>query len=69
LDRGSGTHWKRRDAGRRAKQPTHVDVDPAAWRRAKVAAAKKGMTMGHYVGTLLRVAAARMTATSDIMTS
>lgn len=55
--RAAGTHWKRRDSGRRAKQPTHVDVDPAAWRRAKAAAARKGMTIGHYVGTLVRSAA------------
>jgi len=53
-ERAAGTHWKRRDSGRRAKQPTHVDVDPAAWRRAKATAARKGMTIGHYVGTLVR---------------
>ena len=53
-ERAAGTHWKRRDAGRRAKQPIHVDVDPAAWRRAKATAAKKGMTIGHYVGSLVR---------------
>ena len=56
-ERAAGTHWRRRDAGRRAKQPTHVDVDPAAWRRAKATAAKKGTTVGHYVGTLVRLAA------------
>lgn len=56
-ERAAGTHLKRRDAGRRAKQPTHVDVDPAAWRRAKATASKKGMTIGHYVGTLVRGAA------------
>lgn len=56
-ERAAGTHWKRRDAGRRAKQPIHVDVDPAAWRRAKAMAAKKGTTVGHYVGTLVRLAA------------
>lgn len=55
-ERAAGTHWKRRDSGRRAKQPTHVDVDPAAWRRAKAIAAKKGTTIGHYVGTLVRSA-------------
>jgi hypothetical protein len=55
-ERAAGTHWKRRDTGRRAKQPTHVDVDPAAWRRAKAAAARKGMTIGHYVGDLVRAA-------------
>ena len=53
-ERAAGTHWKRRDAGRRAKQPIHVDVDPAAWRRAKATASKKGMTIGHHVGTLVR---------------
>lgn len=58
-ERAAGTHWKRRDAGRRAKQPIHVDVDPAAWRRAKATAAKNGMTIGHYVGTLVRTAADR----------
>jgi len=58
-ERAAGIHWKRRHAGRRAKQPTHVDVDPAAWRRAKAAAARKGMTVGHYVGTLVRSAAER----------
>ncbi|MBA2282867.1 MAG: hypothetical protein H0W25_16795 [Acidimicrobiia bacterium] len=58
-ERAAGTHWQRRDSGRRAKQPTHVDVDPAAWRRTKATAAKKGMTIGHYVGTLVRSAAER----------
>jgi hypothetical protein len=56
-ERAAGTHWERRDAGRRAKQPTHVDVDPAAWRLAKATASKKGMTIGHFVGTLIRDAA------------
>ncbi len=56
-EHAAGTHWKRRDEGRRAKQPTHVDVDPAAWRRTKAAAARKGMTIGYYVGTLVREAA------------
>lgn len=56
MERAAGTHWQRRDGGRRAKQPTHVDVDPAAWRRAKADAATKGMTIGHYVGVLLRSA-------------
>ena len=55
-ERAAGTHWKRRDAGRRAKQPTHVDVEsippPGVERRRQ--AAKKGMTIGHYVGTLVR---------------
>lgn len=58
-ERAAGTHWKRRDAGRRAKQSTHVDVDPAAWRRAKVVAAKNGMTVGHYVGAVVRGAVER----------
>lgn len=56
-ERAAGSHWRRRDAGRRAKHPTHVDVDPAAWRRAKAVASRKGMTIGHYVGTLVRDAA------------
>ncbi len=58
-ERAAGTHWKRRDAGRRAKQPTHVDVDPAAWQRAKAVATKQGMTIGHYVGILVRSAVER----------
>lgn len=57
-ERAAGTHWKRRDAGRRAKQPIHVDVDPAAWRQAKAVATRKGMTIGHFVGALVREAAA-----------
>jgi hypothetical protein len=56
-ERAAGTHWRRRDSGRRAKQPTHVDVELAAWRRAKAAATRKGMTVGHYVGILVRSAA------------
>lgn len=52
-ERAAGTHWKRRDAGRRAKQPTHVDVDPIAWRRAKVAAVREGLGVGEYVGRLV----------------
>jgi hypothetical protein len=55
-ERAAGTHWTRRDAGRRAKQPTHVAVDLAAWRRVKATASKKGVTIGHYVGTLVRAA-------------
>ena len=58
-ERAAGTHWKRRDSGRRAKQPIHVDVDPVAWRQAKAMASKKGMTIGHYVGNLVRSAADR----------
>jgi hypothetical protein len=58
-EREAGTYWKRRDASRRAKQPTHVDVDPAAWRRARALASKKGMTIGHFVGTLVKRAAER----------
>jgi hypothetical protein len=55
-ERAAGTHWHRRDSGRRAKQPTHVDVDPMAWRRARADAAKNGMTIGYYVGILVRSA-------------
>jgi hypothetical protein len=58
-DRHAGTYWKRRDASRRAKQPTHVDVDPAAWRGAKILASKKGMMIGYFVGTLVKRAADR----------
>lgn len=57
-ERAAGTHWRRRDAGRRAKQPSHVDVDPVAWRRAKAIAARKGMTIGHFIGALVQDAAA-----------
>jgi hypothetical protein len=52
-ERATSTHWKRRDAGRRAKQPTHVDVDPAAWRRARAEAVRQGIGIGEYVGRLI----------------
>lgn len=68
-ERAAGTHWKRRDAGRRAKQPTHVEVDPAAWRRAKAAAARKGMTVGHYVGNLVCAAVEHDPAAVDAYAS
>lgn len=64
-ERAAGTHWQRRDGGRRANQPTHVDVDPAAWRGAKAAAAKKGMTIGYYVGVLVRSAVEHDLPVSD----
>lgn len=52
-ERAAGTHWKRRDSGRRAKQPTHVEVDPAAWRRARAEAARHGLGIGEFVGRLV----------------
>lgn len=51
--REDGTYWTRRDSGRRANQPTHVDVDPDAWRRAKALAARQGVGIGEYVGGLI----------------
>lgn len=48
-----GTYWQRRDGGRRAQQPTHVEVDPAAWQRAKVVATRQGVGIGEYVGRLI----------------
>lgn len=52
-EKEAGTYWRRRDGGRRAQQPTHVQVDPAAWRRAKALAARQGVGIGEYVGRLI----------------
>ena len=52
-ERATGTHWKRRDSGRRAQQPTHVEVDPAAWRWGRTAAARQGVGIGELVGRLV----------------
>lgn len=49
----AGTYWQRRDGRRRAQQPTHVDVDPAAWQRAKALATNQGVGIGEYVGRLV----------------
>lgn len=52
-EKEAGTYWRRRDGGRRAQQPMHVEVDPAAWRRAKALAARQGVGIGEYVGRLI----------------
>jgi hypothetical protein len=51
--RGDGTYWTRRDSGRRARQPTHIEVDPGAWAEAKAAAKRRDMSVGEYVGRLV----------------
>lgn len=48
-----GTYWQQRDRGRRAQQPTHVDVDPDAWQRAKALGTRQGVGIGDYVGRLV----------------
>jgi hypothetical protein len=48
-----GTYWMRRDSGRRAQQPTHVDVEPEAWVQAKAAARRHEVGVGEYVGRLV----------------
>ena len=51
--RAEGTYWATREGGRRAQQPTHVDVDPEAWALARAAAARAGLGVGEYVGRLI----------------
>lgn len=48
-----GTYWADRDKRRRAQQPTHVVVDPAAWRAMRANAAGRGRSVGHEVGRLV----------------
>lgn len=46
-------YWRDRDARRRATRPVHVLVDPAAWARAKEAAAGRRESVGVVVGELV----------------
>lgn len=51
--KADGRYWKEREAGRRAQQPTHVEVDAAAWKLLKAKAAAQGRTVGTLVGHLI----------------
>lgn len=51
--RAAPDYWARRERGRRAQQPAHVDVETDAWRRAKALAARQGVGIGEYVGRLV----------------
>lgn len=46
----AGTYWRERDARRRAKQPTHILVDPDAWQAMKHEAHRQETTVGELVG-------------------
>ena len=48
-----GGYWRARDARRRATHPVHVLVDPAAWGRAKAAAAARRSSVGVVVGDVV----------------
>jgi hypothetical protein len=48
-----GGYWRERDAPRSATRPVHVVVDPAAWARAKAAAALRRSSVGVVVGELV----------------
>jgi hypothetical protein len=51
--KADGTYWKTRESGRRAQRPIHVEVDPTAWSKARVAASRGGLGIGEYVGKLI----------------
>lgn len=51
--KADGRYWKEREAGRRAQQPTHVEVDVAAWKSLKAKAAAQRRTVGALVGHLV----------------
>ncbi|HSH59481.1 MAG TPA: hypothetical protein VK988_07545 [Acidimicrobiales bacterium] len=48
-----GRYWRERDAGRRAQQPTHVEVDPDAWDALKAKAVARNRRVGTLVGYLV----------------
>jgi hypothetical protein len=52
--RQEGTYWRERDGRRVAKQPTHVLVDPDAWRAMKDEARRQHTTVGELVGVWLQ---------------
>lgn len=48
-----GTYWTKRESGRRAQRPIHVEVDPDAWAEARADASRRGLGIGEYVGKLI----------------
>lgn len=48
-----GTYWRRRESGRRAQRPIHVEVERAAWSEARADASRRGLGIGEYVGRLI----------------
>ncbi|MDP8975469.1 MAG: hypothetical protein M3N28_03720 [Actinomycetota bacterium] len=48
-----GRYWRERDAGRRAQQPTHVEVDPDAWNALKAKSTAQNRRVGTLVGYLV----------------
>ncbi|MCC6226801.1 MAG: hypothetical protein IT195_10420 [Microthrixaceae bacterium] len=57
--KAAGTYWPARERARASQRSARVDVDPAAWRRAKQAALLAAMTLGEYVGSLVVSVAGR----------
>jgi len=51
--RADCSYWAAAEARRSAQRPTHVDVDPEAWRAIRQLAVRRGVTVGRFVGELV----------------
>jgi len=51
--REAGTHWAELEERRRARRPTHVEVDPEAWAVLRQRAIVQAVTIGELVGHLV----------------
>jgi predicted DNA-binding ribbon-helix-helix protein len=51
--RADGAYWAAAEARRTARRPTHVDVDPEAWKAVRQIAVRQGITVGRLVGDLV----------------
>jgi hypothetical protein len=51
--RADGSFWAAVEARRMAQRPTHVDVDPEAWKAVRQLAVRRGVTVGRLVGELV----------------
>lgn len=63
--KADGRYWKEREAGRRSQQPTHVEVDPVAWKLLKAKAAAQRRTVGALVGHLVAQEVHRCTGSGN----
>lgn len=55
----AGTYWVDRDRRRKAQQPTHVEVDPAAWMALRAQFLGRGRSLGESVGYLVHAEVVR----------
>lgn len=55
----AGNYWADRDRRRKAQQPTHVEVDLAAWMALKAQALGRGRSLGESVGYLVHAEVVR----------